>query len=168
MALRVRRYRPADGQRVAALHEAAMRDAGWYSPDVPDDDLDDVEGYYLECGGEFLVGELDGTTVAMGALAPAKGGVAELFEDLREPAAEVTRMRVDPDHQGRGYGRRIYGALEGRAREAAFRELYLDTDPDRESVRGFYESLGYTHERTVALEAHGEAFDLALYRKRLE
>ena len=100
-SLTLRRYRPADRDRVLDLHERAMRDVGAYVEGVPEPDLDDIEAAYLESGGEFLVGTVDGEVVAMGALRPASGYVTEFLEDL-ENAAEIRRMRVAPARQGRG------------------------------------------------------------------
>ncbi len=166
--LSTRRYRPGDAERVRELHEAAMRDADAYDESVPDDDLDAIEATYLDAGGEFLVGTVDGEVVAMGALRPAGDRTAPLFDSLREPAAEVTRMRVDPDHQRRGYGRRLLAALEDCARELGYRELFLDTQPHQRAARGLYESSGFRQARVVEVDAFGDAFELVLYRKPLD
>lgn len=61
--LSLRRYRPADNDRVREVHEASLRDAGAYVEGVPEPDLEDVVGSYLETGGEFLVGEVDGRRI---------------------------------------------------------------------------------------------------------
>lgn len=167
-ALSVRRYQPGDEQRVKELHEAAMRDVDAYVEGVPDNDLDDVEGVYLDGCGEFLVGTLDGRIVAMGAIRPVGERVAAVFESLARPAAELTRMRVDPGHQRRGFGERIYDELEGRARERGYRELVLDTQAHQAGARQFYEAKGFEEERRVEVEAFGETLDTVFCRKPLD
>ncbi|ELY79878.1 GNAT family N-acetyltransferase [Natrinema pallidum] len=121
--LTIRRYRSDDGPRVRELHETAMRDADAYVPGVPDDDLESVTETFLETGGEFLVGELAARIVAMGAFRPVdeSASIATFVPDLVDAAVEVTRLRVAPDVQRRGYGRQIYRDLEERARSPSIR-----------------------------------------------
>lgn len=165
--LRVRRYRPEDADRVRELHEAAMREVGAYVEGVPEADLADVEASYLDAGGEFLVGETEGRIVAMGAFRPVEGYLTELVRDLDDRAAEVTRMRVDPAHQRRGYGTRIYDALERRARDGGVTEFVLDTTPPQLGARRLYEAQGFEAVRRTEVEAFDEPFELLVYRKPL-
>jgi len=148
--LSIRRFDPGDGDRVRELHEAALRSVDAYVEAVPDPDMHDVEETYLDDGGEFLVGEIDDEIVATGAL-------------RREDAttAEVTRMRVDPDHQRRGYGTAILAALEDRAAVLGYETLVLDTLDRQTGAKRLYESFGY--ERTGS-ERRGE-YEQLFYRK---
>jgi len=61
----------------------------------------------------------------------------------------IGRMYVDPEHQGRGLGRRILAALEQRARDAGRESVYLGASLP---ARTFYERLGYTLVREDAHE----------------
>lgn len=129
----IRRYEVADQQAVWDLHHTALRQAGAHLGSGPwDDDLRDIERLYLDGSGEFLVGELNGDIVAMGALRCRCLGVAA-----------VRRMRVHPDHQRRGIGRRILGALEARAQELGYRRLVLDTTTVQHAAIAFYSAHGY-------------------------
>ena len=166
--LTIRRYQPADSGRVRELHELVLRDAGGYVEGVPDEDVRDPLGSYVESGGEFLVGERTGTVVAMGGYRPASDWAIEAFEAVAEPAAELKRMRTDPTCQGKGHGTAILGVLETRARRAGFREFLLDTGADFEQPRAFYERRGYVHERTVSESIGDRTLEMALYRKRLD
>lgn len=163
--LSLRRYRPAADARVREVHEAALRDAGAYVEGVPEPDLEDVVGSYLEIGGEFLVGEVDGRVVATGAFRPADGPVTEHL-DVSDGAAELKRMRVDQAHHRRGYGRRIYDELERRARERGFGTLVLDTMPELTAARRLYESEGFRAVHRERFEQAGEEFELLYYGKR--
>ena len=169
--LRIRRFRSADAARVRDLHEAAMRDVGAYVEGVPDEDLEAVTETYLETGGEFLVGEREseGRIVAMGAFRPVDESefVAQLLPDLPDATVELTRMRVDPDYQRRGYGRRIAAELERRARDRGVQCVVLDTRPSQTAARGLYESLGYEEAARERIEGFDEPFDLHVYRKSL-
>lgn len=160
--LSLRPVRPADADRVRALHESAMREVDALAgPDSAlaaaapgaeglDADLRDVRASYVDGPGEMLVGEVDGRIVAMGACVP---------ED--DATAEITRTRVDPAHQGRGYGSRLLEALERRAREAGYRTFVLDTLARQTAARRLYERHGY---RQVDRSSVGE-WEVLFYRK---
>ncbi|NUB92636.1 GNAT family N-acetyltransferase [Haloterrigena sp. SYSU A121-1] len=168
-ALRVRRFEPADADLIRELHETAMRDVGAYVADVPDEDLETVTETYFESGGEFLVGEREGRIVAMGAFRPVDGTdfVAQVLPDLPESTVELTRMRVDPGYQRRGYGRRVATELERRARERGATQIVLDTRPTQTAARGLYETLGYEEAARERIEGFGEPFELVFYRKSI-
>ncbi len=122
--LRVRRYEPEDREAVWRLHNEALDGVGAHLGNGPwDDDLHEIEAAYLEAGGEFLVGVLDGRVVAMGALRRVSPG-----------RAEIKRMRVEPALQGRGHG---------RAAELGYSTLRLDTTVHQRAARRMYEGNGY-------------------------
>jgi len=163
--LTIRQYEPGDGERIRELDERTLREVNAYvdDPEVVremhpegketfDEDLYDISGKYLDAGGEFLVGLLDGEIVAMGAL--------ERESDTR---ARLTRMRVQPGHQRQGFGQAILDALESRAVELGYEELLLDTTARQEAARAFYEANDYAE---FTREQWGE-FDVRIYRKSL-
>lgn len=165
----IRRFEPADTTRIRELHEAAMRDIGAYVEDVPDEDLEAITETYLETGGEFLVGERERRVVAMGAFQPVDETdfVTQVLPDLPESTIELTRMRVDPNYQRRGYGQRIAAELERRARDRGFTHVVLDTRPTQTAARGLYEKLGFEEAARERIEGFGEPFELLFYRKSL-
>ncbi len=136
--LTVRRYEPRDHDAVAKLHNLVLKKAGAYIADGPwGADIDAIESEYLDNGGEFLVGELDGTIVAMGGL-----------QRINEHTAKIRRMRIDPDCQRRGYGKIILEQLESRAVELGYSKIVLDTSYLLTGALAFYPRFGYrkTHE----------------------
>lgn len=164
--LDLRRYEPTDRERVLELHEEALRATGEYIEDVPAEveaDLHDIEGGYLLPGGEFLVGEMAGTIVAMGGFRPVERSWLREVDDDR--TAELKRMRVDPVHQRRGYGERVLQTLEERAREQGFKRMWLDTAPELTAARRLYEKHGY--EQTGRREFRDGAVAVVLYEKML-
>lgn len=107
-----------------------------------DDDLHNIEETYLKGDGEFLVAELDGEIVAMGALRASGTGRAEL-----------KRMRVNPRYQRRGLGELILEQLETRARELGVRILQLDTTVAQTAAQHLYRKHGLSKRAAIALPA---------------
>jgi ribosomal protein S18 acetylase RimI-like enzyme len=131
--LRIRRYEPRDKRAVRRLHDDALNEVGAHLGSGPwDDDLDEIEGVYLDQGGEFLVGVLDGKIVAMGALMR-----------ISLEKAELKRMRVGPGLQGRGYGQAMLDALHRRASELGYSTLRLDTTVQQWAAQRLYLKNGY-------------------------
>lgn len=129
----LRSFQPSDAESAWKLHDAALEDAGVHGGHGPwEDDLRNIPATYLDSGGDFVVGFVDGELVAMGGLL------------RRSPEeAEITRMRVHPDFQRRGFGLLILEELESRARALGFKAVRLDTTEAQVAARNLYESAGY-------------------------
>lgn len=149
----LRRYTPADREAVEYLHVHAIQQAGAYLGRGPwDDDVYNIEKAYLNNKGEFLIGEWDGAFVAMGA-----------FHHTSSERAEIKRMRVVPEYQGRGLGQIILSELEARAHAMGYTTLHLDTSVLQVAAQKLYEKNGY---REVGRDNYG-GLDVILYEKQL-
>jgi GNAT superfamily N-acetyltransferase len=150
----LRRYTPADREAVQHLHVQAIQQAGAYLGRGPwDDDVYAIEETYLNNQGEFLIGEWDGIFVAMGGLRRTSA-----------ERAEIKRMRVRLDFQGRGLGQVILSELEARARTMGYKTLHLDTSVVQVPARKLYEKNGF---REVGRDIYG-GLEVILYEKQLE
>jgi len=135
--LHIRRYEFGDRRAVRRLHDDALNEVGAHlGRGLWDEDLDEIEGFYLKSGGEFLVGVLDGEVVAMGAL-----------RRISRETAEIKRMRVKPGLQGRGYGQTLLDALHRCAAELGYSTLRLDTTVQQRAARRLYIKNGYREVR---------------------
>jgi GNAT superfamily N-acetyltransferase len=138
----IRRYLPDDALYLMQLHVAPMLHTGAYHGPGPwDDDLQDVPVAYLNSGGEFLIGVLDGVAVAMGAV-----------RRLTDTQGEIKRMRVLPEFQGRGYGRAILAALEQFAVAAGMTTLILETGAVLVGAQQLYLSNGWVETQRGTVE----------------
>ena len=158
----LRRYTYADQEVVEQLHVSAIQQTGAYLGRGPwDDDVYAIEEAYLKNGGEFLIGECDGLVVAMGAL-----------KRTSPQRAEIKRMRVHPEYQGRGYGQRILDELEARARALGYQILHLDTSVLQIPAQKLYEKNGFRevgrdiYQQQVGRDAH-QPLEVILYEKQL-
>jgi GNAT superfamily N-acetyltransferase len=151
--LHIRRYEPGDKRAVRRLHDDALNEVGAHLGTGPwDEDLDDIEGVYLGSGGEFLVGILEGDVVAMGAIKRDSPDVAE-----------VRRMRVRSDLQGRGYGQAMLDALHRRASELGYSTLRLDTTVQQRAAQHLYLKNGYNEAGRGSIGP----FDCLFYEKEI-
>lgn len=149
----LRRYVSSDQKAIEHLHVFAIQQMGAYLGRGPwDDDVYDIENAYLNRQGEFLIGECDGMFVAMGAL-----------RRIDPEHAEIKRMRVHPDYQGRGFGQQIYEVLETRARELGYKTLHLDTSVVQVPAQKMYEKNGF---REVGRDIY-QGLEVILYEKQL-
>jgi GNAT superfamily N-acetyltransferase len=78
--------------------------------------------------------------------------------------AEIKRMRVHPDYQGRGPGQIILSELESRARTLGYTTLHLDTGVGQLPAQRLYEKNGF---REVSRDIYSD-LEVILYEKHLE
>jgi GNAT superfamily N-acetyltransferase len=149
----IRNYISSDQDAVWELHNVGLNQTGtnlgngnW------DDDLHHVESVYLQNDGEYLVGLVDERLIAMGAL-----------RKISDISAEIKRMRVHPDYQGRGYGQRIYESLETKAIELGYRKLHLDTTDKQLPAQKLYEKFGFKEVNRKKIKG----LELIFYEKTL-
>ncbi len=149
----LRRYATGDLAAVEYLHVFAIQQTGAYLGRGPwDDDVYAIEEVYLNNQGEFLLGEWDGMLVAMGGL-----------RHTAPERAEIKRMRVHPDYQGRGFGQIILDELETRARVMGYKTLHLDTSVLQVPAQKLYEKNGF---REVGRDIY-QQLEVILYEKHL-
>ena len=153
-ALIIRVYRDSDHDSVVKLNAYGLAAAG-----VPVDvdayagDLDNITTTYLTGRATMLIGDLDDQVIAMGALRP-----------LNDATCEITRMRVDPSAQGRGYGKQILAALEAHAVDFGYDTAVLLTGPDQHPAIDLYKAAGYT---ITSVENHGDIPGVRMRRRLL-
>lgn len=89
----------------------------------------------IEETGRGWVIETDGTVVAFAVGNAVTGNIWALF--------------VDPQHEGRGHGRRLHDEMIASLFSSGLARLWLSTSPDTRAQR-FYEAAGLRHLGTVA------------------
>lgn len=167
--LTIRQYNAQDADRVTELHYTAMEAVGALieRKDDLDTDLDHVESTYLNSEADFLVGEYNERIVAMGAFKPPSEYYHNFFSDIPPTAAEITRMRVEPEFQGRGFGGQIYDVLERRAQSVGYDTLLLDTTPQQNAAQKLYTKKGFREICRKFVNSEGEEFTILFFKKSL-
>ena len=131
--MRLIRYRQEYQEPMLALHRSAILGFTLGMTQQEDEaDLRAIEQVYLCGGGEFLVGFINERLVAMGG-----------FKRLTGSSAELRRMRIEQELQGKGYGAQLLRELERLAFRSGIRTLCLDTARRRPLTLEFYRKHGY-------------------------
>lgn len=131
--MRLIRYQPEYQEPMLALNRSAMEGFALGMSQLQEEaDLVGIEDVYLRSRGEFLVGIIDGRLVAMGG-----------FKRLSDGVAELRRMRIAQDLQGKGYGTLLLQELEQRALQSGVRTLCLAPALRRRLTLQFYRKHGH-------------------------
>ena len=131
--MRLIRYRDDHREPMLALHRSALVGIPLGMSQQEDEaDLMAIEQVYLLGGGEFLLGFINERLVAMGG-----------FKRLSDTSAELRRMRIERELQGRGYGTQLLRELERLAFQSGIRALRLDAARRRPLTLEFYRKHGY-------------------------
>jgi GNAT superfamily N-acetyltransferase len=96
-------------------------------------DLNDIAATYLCTGSQFIVAELDGEIVGLGAL------ITESSDTGR-----IVRMSVARHHRGRGIGRTLVKHLLDAARARGDQRVVVETTDDWSDAIGLYHACGFT------------------------
>ncbi|WP_082341657.1 GNAT family N-acetyltransferase [Paenibacillus solani] len=112
----IRQFKSADKEIIKKLNIDGLNQFGASIGDPAlDKDLDKIEELYI-ANGDFLVGTVDENLICMGA-----------YRKVDEITAEIKRIRIKMEFQGRGYGSQILAALEKSAEYKGYTRLILDT-----------------------------------------
>jgi GNAT superfamily N-acetyltransferase len=127
------RYRDDYREPMLTLHRRARVGFSLGMSQSEDEaDLVAIDQVYLRDGGEFLLGFINEKLVAMGG-----------FQRLSDMTAELRRMRVERELQGRGYGSQLLRELERIAFQSGIRTVCLNAARRRPLTLEFYRKHGY-------------------------
>ena len=126
----------ADAAGLLASLVAGGAALGWVEPPAADE-----VGHLLTA----LAADQDAVLVVAGEDGRLSGlGYWRRYErPTHRPHADVEKVAVAPDQQGRGLGRRIMTELIAAARDAGVEVLTLDLRGDNTRAAALYESLGF-------------------------
>ncbi|MDM9381184.1 GNAT family N-acetyltransferase [Chlorogloeopsis sp. ULAP01] len=106
---------------------------GW-EPNGADQDVLQVEAYYLATRGEFWIIEHQNQIVGTGAYYPIKRG---------EKAVEIRKMYLSPSVRGLGLGKYLLQQLEEAIVSRGFLSIWIETASVLAQAVKLYESNGY-------------------------
>lgn len=135
----IRQFTPADTEAVVAVWESCGLVRPWNDP------RRDIARKLTVQPELFLVA----TDAPVGSDRPAV--VAAAMAGFDGHRGWVNYLAVRPDLQGSGLGRAFMAEFERLLTDLGCPKLNLQVRAGNERVIGFYESLGYTDDRTVSM-----------------
>ncbi len=130
----IREWKSCDRDFAAAVIRSVLSEYGLgWEPDGADKDVLEVEDYYLDKGG-FWVIEYQGEVVGTGAYYPIERG---------EKAVEIRKMYLLPKARGLGLGKFLLQQLEAEISCRGFKEIWIETASVLKEAVKLYENNGY-------------------------
>jgi ribosomal protein S18 acetylase RimI-like enzyme len=134
--LEILQIRPAAGGDIPHVQQMLREYVEWIGLDLAfqeiDAELDGMPGDYAPPRGALFVAVEGDRFLAMIALRPIEGTVAEM-----------KRLYVRPEARGRGLARRLIARLCEEAKRLNYTELRLDTLPMMGDAQALYEAYGF-------------------------
>jgi ribosomal protein S18 acetylase RimI-like enzyme len=131
----IRPYQATDNESLWKLYKSCFAgDDTSYPIEIGpwDEDLNNIEESYLQCGGQFLMLYDQSNLLGMGA-----------FLRVDDTTAKIMRMRIHPDHQRKGIGSMIYRQLELEAKNMGYKQFILDVHMGLANAQSFYKKVGF-------------------------
>ena len=124
--------RPATRSDIAGMHRVRLSVRENRLTTTVIDEADYIPA--IESTGRGWVIELDGEVAGFAIANGENGSIWALF--------------VEPDHEGRGYGKRLHEAAVAWLWSRGFDRIWLTTEPGTRA-EGFYEAVGWTRAGTT-------------------
>ena len=137
--IEIRPIQPADNPAIAAIIRNTLTEFGVNRPGTAyfDTATDDMYGSFQQPGSRYHTGLIDGKIAGGAGIYPSAG--------LPVGVCELVKMYLNPDARGFGLGKQLIEASLAFARQAGYRQVYLETMPELEKAVSIYERFGFHH-----------------------
>jgi putative acetyltransferase len=131
----IRPWQPSYRESASEIIHSVLSEYGLgWEPNGADQDVLQVEEYYLATGGEFWVIEQENKLVGTGAYYPISRG---------KNAVEIRKMYLLQSVRGKGLGKYLLQQLEETITLRGFEEIWIETASVLVEAVKLYESCGY-------------------------
>ena len=130
--MRIEGFTPEQAGIVRQFVLGVLEGEGFDYDPVKDSDLEDIYGYYIDNGGVFYIGSIDGVTVGTGAV-----------RRINSEKCEIKRIYVKQEFRGRGFGEELFlKALEFAGTH--YQVVTLKTDKTLTQAISLYQKHGFS------------------------
>ena len=132
----IQRYDDSRKEEVNDVVLGVLLEHGFEYDRLKDADLKDINDYYFESGGTFLVGIDDGKVVGTAGVRKLKGNLCE-----------IRRIYLNKEFRGKGNGKKLFMAALDFA-EKNCSSAMLKTDSTLTKAIDMYQKHGFTLKKT--------------------
>ncbi|MBB1283022.1 GNAT family N-acetyltransferase [Flavisolibacter sp. BT320] len=136
----IRTIQPQDNASLANIIRKTLKEFGANHPGTVYYDPTTDALYELFSGTKgsvYFVAEHEGEVVGGGGIFPSKG--------LPEDTCELVKMYLLPDVRGIGLGKKIISECIRFAKEAGYKNIYIETMPELGQAMKTYEKFGFRY-----------------------
>ena len=132
MNITISRYVSSDQQGVKQVVLDGFKDFGFEYLEEYDSDLEDPKKHYIDKGGMFFVLKDDEKIIGTVAIVNKGNKVAEL-----------KRLYVDKEYQGKGFGSKLLDTAIAYCKEKGFTKLEFETNKKFTKAHLLYQKRGF-------------------------
>lgn len=131
----IRKWQDSDRYLVADVIRNILTEYNLpWQPEIADQDVIEIEKFYLQTGGEFWVIEKDNQIIGTSGYYPISRGIN---------AVEIRKMYLLPIARGKGLGKFLLQELEKTIKNRGFQQIWIETASILKEAVNLYESNGY-------------------------
>jgi ribosomal protein S18 acetylase RimI-like enzyme len=144
MAITIRPYQPSDQPQIRSLHDRTPPAGSMYlGPQVWFPDLDDIPGNFLAFWVATEPARAGERVVGMVGVEAPDDEVPPSVLGGRAGVVRLQHMRVAPERQRQGVGRRLTETVVEWARDHSYKVVILETTPQQEAALALYTAMGF-------------------------
>lgn len=135
----IRPIQPADNPALAIIIRNALAEFGANKPGTVyyDATTDALYELFRQPGSSYYIAEAAGELIGGAGIFPSPG--------LPEGTCELVKMYLSPAARGKGTGKMLIDKALQFAREAGYRNVYIETMPELRKAMSVYEKFGFRY-----------------------
>jgi putative acetyltransferase len=135
----IREIQPGDNAALATIIRAALTEFGANKPGTVyyDETTDALYQLFQKEGAAYFVAEQDSELLGGGGIYPSNG--------LPEDTCELVKMYLKPEARGMGLGKKLIEKSLQFAREAGYKNVYLESMPELKQALSTYAKFGFQY-----------------------
>jgi len=137
--INIRTIKEKDNAALATLIRSTLKEFGANHPGTVyyDESTDHLSDVFQAAGSIYYIAELDKEIVGGGGIFPTQG--------LPGDTCELVKMYLYPQVRGIGLGRLLIQKCIDYAKEAGYKNIYLETMPELKQALKTYEKFGFEY-----------------------
>lgn len=135
----IRNIHPSDNPHLALIIRSVLAEFGANHPGTVyyDPTTDALYELFRQSGSVYFVAEREGKILGGAGIFPSEG--------LPEGTCELVKMYLLPEARGLGLGRILIRKAIEWAREAGYKQIYLESMPELRKALSVYEKFGFEY-----------------------